>query len=80
MNLDQLIQHSYGIADLIFAGHELDRQRALQALIVANEEEVGYAEFLEKHRQFLRGRNCTQEHIDEQIKRVKKLSLYFALD
>jgi hypothetical protein len=80
MTLDNLIAASYGSEDCIFAGHELDRQRALKSLTAANNEEVGFAEFLEKHRQYLISRQCSLEHIEEQLQRVQTLDLYFSLD
>jgi hypothetical protein len=80
MTLINLIKSSYGIEDRIFAGHELDRERALKALKVAQDEKVGYTEFIEMHRQFLQNENCSEEHINEQLERVNDLELYFKLD
>ena len=79
MPLDNLIATSYGSEDCIFAGHELDRQRALESLTAADDEGVGFAEFLEKHRQYLTNRQCSLEHIEEQLQRVQSLDLYFIL-
>jgi len=80
MPLNNLIASSYGTEDNIFAGHELDRQRALLSLTAADEEGVGFAEFLEKHRQYLTNKKCSLEHIEEQLQRVQRLDLYFGLD
>jgi hypothetical protein len=80
MTLDNLISHSYGIEDYIFAGHEYDRKRALEALTIANEEGVGFTEFMTRHRQYLQGRGCSEEHIVEQLERVKRIDLYFSND
>lgn len=77
MSLDNLIAKSYGSEDYIFAGHELDRQRALESLTAANDEKVDFDEFLKKHRQYLTNRQCSLEHIEEQLRRVQRLDLYF---
>lgn len=80
MSLNNLIAGSYGEADCIFAGHNFDRQRAREALIVANENGIGYSEFIGLHRQYLTDRGCSQEHIDNQIRRIKNIDLYFDAD
>jgi hypothetical protein len=77
MALDDLIQGSYGRENNIFAGHSEDRERARQALIQADLENVGYKEFIKKHKEFLRRQGRNKEFITEQIKRVKSLGLYF---
>ncbi|WP_295199604.1 hypothetical protein, partial [uncultured Chryseobacterium sp.] len=61
-----LITSSYGIADFIFAGHQYDRQNALQAIRVANREGIGFNDFLNLHRDYLRVKNCSTEHIENQ--------------
>lgn len=80
MELDNLIENSYGYADGIFAGHELNRQSSLKSLISANEVEIGYQEFLDRHRNYLNGRGFPEEHINNQLLRVSNLSIYFRLD
>ena len=80
MTLDNLIKTSYGIDDCLFALHDFDRERALKSLIVAEEEGVGFGEFIEKHIAYLKSKNCSEEHIKKQIKRVKKIKSYFRLD
>lgn len=80
MALDNLIAGSYGSEDCVFGGHDFDRERARKALIAADQEGVGFAEFLERHRQYLAGRGCSEEHIIEQLEGVKNLDNYFSLD
>lgn len=80
MTLDNLIRTSYGIEDCLFALHDFDRERALKSLIVAEQEGVGFEEFIEKHREYLKSKNCSKEHIEKQIKKVKKIKSYFRLD
>ncbi len=77
MSLDNLIKGSYGIADNIFAGHAFDAERAAQSLHQANVEGVGFADFIEKHKAYLRSKNCSAAHIAEQIERVKDIERYF---
>jgi len=80
MTLDNLIKTSYGIEDCLFALHEFDRERALKSLIAAEKEEVGFEEFIQKHIDYLKSKNCSEEHIEKQIKRVKKIESYFRFD
>ena len=42
MNLQELIEHSYGSQDNLFAGHWFDKQRALESIITADKEGVGF--------------------------------------
>ena len=80
MSLLNLIKTSYGIEDRIFAGHEYDRQSAMKALNTAQDENVGFEEFIRMHQEFLQNQNCSEEHINRQLNRVKNLELYFRLD
>lgn len=80
MDLANLIKRSYGDADLIFASHSIEIEHARNSLIAAEKEDVGFKEFLKKHRDFLRSENCSDEHIENQIRRVKNLSNYFRKD
>lgn len=76
MELQTLIEKSYGEHDAIFALHPKDRERALQSLIVADEQGIGFSEFLEKHRTFLKEFGVSDKHIEEQLARVKDLTSY----
>jgi hypothetical protein len=80
MILDKLIESSYGAEDLIFAGHSYDIERASKSLFVANQENIGFEEFLNRHRKFLESKNCSQNHIEKQLKRVQRIDLYFKFD
>lgn len=78
--LKKLIAGSYGTADLEFAGHDLDIERARKSLSEAAQQNIGYEEYLEIHREYLKGRGANEAHIDEQLEEVQKLSNYFSLD
>ena len=80
MNLQELIEHSYGSEDCLFAGHEFDRQRALESIVIADQEGIGFKEFIQFHRDYLEKRGCSEEHIKNQIDKVKTLSNYFKND
>jgi hypothetical protein len=80
MDLNNLIAKSYGSMDNEFANHELDRQRALESLIVADKEGIGYTEFIRRHRNYLEEKGCPESKIIEQLEKVKTLSTYFKLD
>lgn len=78
--LKKLIAGSYGDQDLEFAGHYNDIERAAKALELAFELDLGYEEYLQYHRDFLKGKSASVEYIDDQIEKVKDLSSYFTSD
>lgn len=78
--LENLIKTSYGIEDSIFAGHGLDRERALRAIVLANELGVGFENFLDMHKRYLKEKGLPEEHINNQISRVKTIDFYFRND
>jgi|GEM_PF-905034 len=78
--LERLIAGSYGSVDNLFAGHHNDMERAAQSLVEANNTGVGFADYLEKHRDYLRRKGCTNAHIEEQIEDVQDISNYFTND
>lgn len=80
MSLKNLIAGSYGIADNMFAGHPLDAGRARQALINAGDAGVGLEEYLNLHREYLRSRGCSDEHIERELGKVQNISYYFDAD
>ena len=80
MPLNNLIAGSYGDQDGQFAGHDLDIDSAREALMAAKDEGVGFTEYIERHRQYLEGRNFPEPHIQQQLERVKDLKNYFNLD
>ncbi len=78
--LKRLISISYGIQDLIFAGHNNDIEAGQKALIEAFSLELGFEEYLELHREFLLSKGVHSEHLNEQLENVKDLSRYFTQD
>lgn len=80
MDLHNLIKGSYGIEDGFFALQDLDRERAFESLKVANEESIGFEEFIERHRDFLVSKDYPIEHIEKQLKKVKVIESYFFKD
>jgi peptidase E len=77
MDLEQLIINSYGHADHLFAVHPLDIERAYLSIVRANEEHVGFEEYVEKHRNYLQSLQLSPEHIESQLDRVKDITSYF---
>lgn len=80
MSLQNLIAGSYGTADNKFAGHPNDCERARQSLVEAGNEQVGFEEFVQMHRDYLTTKGCSEAHIEEQLIRVQKLDTYFDYD
>lgn len=74
MNWTDQIPGSFGAADLIFASHQLDKERAKKMLIAAIEAEVTMDEITSAVLEYLNRMGCGRAHIEEQIERIKNLS------
>lgn len=77
MNWKQLLQSSFGIANHKFARHQADIVRARDALIQALQSGVCFADFIAEARNHLISQGCSSHHIQQEIKRVKKIESYF---
>lgn len=77
VNWKQLLQSSFGIADHKFARHQADIVRARDALIQALQSGVCFADFVTEARNYLIQQGCSQSHIQQEIRRVKKIESYF---
>lgn len=81
----QLIRGSFGEKDVIFANHPTDRSRAAIMLTMALESGVGFKTYCEAIETWLRKNLADRgvpggradEHIAEQMARVRDLSNYF---
>lgn len=65
---------SFGMTDRIFGGHPLDRKAARDVLKKTWAEDLGWEDIERTAREYLRGEGCVQEHINEQIRRMRDLS------
>lgn len=77
MNWKQLLHSSFGIADHKFARHSADIARARDALIQALQNGVSFVDFIAEARNYLTQQGCSQPHIQQEIRRVKKIESYF---
>ncbi|WP_316795105.1 hypothetical protein [Pedobacter agri] len=77
--LKRLISGSYN-GDNKFGINEPDVQRAAEALTEANNQKVGFEEYLKLHEAHLSGKGLLPEHINEQLKKVKDVKSYFLKD
>ena len=80
MSWKDRIPSCFGSKDRIFAGHHSDCQSSFQLLAQANEENIGWKEYTQTIRAWLKSEGCGQEHIQEQMKRVKNLKYYLKDD
>lgn len=78
--ISKLVKLSYGTDDLIFAGHNHEIQNAKKALILSLNENLSHGEYKQLHINYLKGKECIESHIKEQLKRVDNLNLYFEND
>jgi hypothetical protein len=79
-SLDELIAGSYGRENAIFAGQGNDQASAAAVIVRANDQNLGFEEYLQLHRTYLEKHGCSPEHIAEQLERVKDLKHYFQYD
>jgi hypothetical protein len=80
MSFKNKIPGCFGSADKRFAGHSCEVDRAKDMLIEALQETQSWGEVEGAIREYLSGQGCSQEHIDEQIERVKETRRYFNYD
>ncbi|MEW7292126.1 hypothetical protein [Aquimarina sp. 2304DJ70-9] len=78
--LERLIRLSYGNSNLIFAGHTIEMEYAAESIVRANNDKVGMQQFITMHTTFLSGKGCSDEHINEQLERVRNINFYFTND
>lgn len=70
MAWDDALPACFGVADLIFAMHDADEERALQWLISLRKRGASFAEVEAQIREFL-SEKATPKHIDEQVARAR---------
>lgn len=70
----------FGIVDKKFALHPSDAKAAAGIFAEAVNDEVGFEEFCNELENWMKSKNCSAEHITEQMIRVKNMSSYFQYD
>lgn len=70
----------FGDADKKFAGHANDSERAAELLEAANKENVGFADYLAGIEDWLKSQGCSQQHIAQEMAKVKDISSYLKYD
>jgi hypothetical protein len=80
MSWKDKIPGTFGVADKKFAGHPCDSERAAEMLKIAIKEGVGYSDYLEGIEDWLKSQGCIQEHIDQEVIKVKNVSSYLQHD
>lgn len=68
----------FGDQDQFFAGHPMDEKRAFELLTQLRDEGVGWREVEAEFRSHLS--STGQQHIDDQIKKVRKAYKFWLLD
>ena len=79
-SLDELramVPACFGSEDRIFAGHPADSQRARGLLSSFWESDFSFEDFEQIIRDYLVGLECSDEHIEEQMGRVRDIEVYF---
>ena len=80
MSWKNKIPRAFGEADYEFAGHPSESEEAVELLRAASKEDVGLNEYLSRIREWLESEDCSDDHINRQIERVKDISNYFNKD
>jgi hypothetical protein len=75
--LNALIEASYSVDDFEFAAYPQNTLSARDSLLQAAKQDVGFNQFLRLHREFLESKYCFDEHIEEQLEKVRDITSYF---
>jgi len=75
-----IIQKAEETYDKKFAGHASDSEGAAELLEAANKENAGYADYLQGIEDWLKSQGCSQQHINQEMTKVKDLSSYLKYD
>jgi hypothetical protein len=80
MSWSERIPGCFGDVDKIFAGHANDCERAAAMLAEANQEGVGWADYLHEIEKWLASVGADKAHTAKQMKRVRDLRSYLKYD
>jgi hypothetical protein len=80
MSWKNKIAGAFGVDNKKFAGHSNDSERAVELLEAANKENVGYADYLKGIENWLISQGCNQQHINQEIAKVRDVSSYLKYD
>jgi hypothetical protein len=72
MDFRSNIPGTFGDADLKFAGHQFDAERAIELLLICYKADVSMAELLLEVENYLRKRGAGEHHIVVQLNEVKE--------
>ena len=72
MTLQEMIPGCFGEMDQLFALHPLDENRAFELLRYCRENNIGLKEVSLEIKRHLMSRNCGNDHISDQLKRVQE--------
>ena len=72
-NWKSQMSRCFGSVDKLFALHPSEEKNAQEMLKEAMNEHATVDEILSTAEEYLKSRNCSQDHIDSQIERMKKL-------
>lgn len=78
--LDKLISRSYGSVDLTFAGNSFEITAAQELIQYVFKENMGFQEYLDLNINFLKSKNVSEEHLEEQLAKIKDITTYFQYD
>jgi hypothetical protein len=76
-DLKAMVPGCFGTADKIFSGHPADSKRARNLLSSFWEARFSFEEYEQAIKEYLTALGCSQKHIENQMKRVKDIEVYF---
>ena len=71
MNWQQKVPGTFGNQDLIFAGHQLDADRALDLLKECYKSNISLQDVLDEAEKFLKSKGAQNQHIKEQLDKIR---------
>lgn len=70
------LQLSFGIVDLIFGGHSIEKEHARKMLKEASNHGKSKSDIELEATTYLTSKGCSSEHIDKQIERINDIDNY----
>lgn len=77
--LERLIKLSYN-GDNIFAINTPDIESAQNAIVAANQKDIGFEDYLNHHKEYLESKGCSSQDITKELNKVKEVKSYFKND
>lgn len=72
MSWKKKVSGTFGAQDLIFAGHPLDADRALELLKECYKSNIPLQDVLDEAESYLKSKGAQAQHVQEQLEKIDK--------